>query len=89
MKINNKKGETIVEVLVSVLIAALCFVMLQVSIVSSAKINKKSIDENVPFIEDGAISKNIEVKIKRSYSNTESSVSVQGYETSDGYYYYE
>lgn len=89
MKINNKKGETIVEVLVSVLIAALCFVMLQVSIVSSAKLNKKSIDENVPFSEDGAISKNIEVKIKRSYSNTESSVLVQGYETSDGYYYYE
>ena len=89
MNLINKKGETIVEVLVSVLIAALCFVMLQVSIVSSAKINKKSIDENTPFSQNGAVNENIEVNITRSYTTSKSSLNVQGYKTSDGYYYYE
>lgn len=89
MNLINKKGETIVEVLVSVLIAALCFVMLQVSIISSAKINKKSMDENTPFSQSGAVNENIEVNITRSYPTSKSSLNVQGYKTSDGYYYYE
>lgn len=89
MNLINKKGETIVEVLVSVLIVALCFVMLQVSIVSSAKINKKSMDENAPFSQSGVVNQNIEVNITRSYTASKSYLNVQGYKTSDGYYYYE
>ena len=44
-KLLNNKGESIIEVLVSLLIAALCILMLQGSIVTAAKINKKTQDD--------------------------------------------
>ncbi len=89
MKITSQKGETIVEALVSVLIAALCFVALQVSIVSSANINKKSMEENVPFNKDEVSTESITVTIKRNGSSDTTVTGIQGYKTSGGYYYYE
>lgn len=83
MNIKNKKGETIVETLVAILIVAVCFVMLETSIVSAAKINKKASEENVPFIK------------RDSDINGSCSISVNGVKvatckvTEEGYYYYE
>lgn len=90
MKRLNKKGETIVETLVAILIVAVCFLMLQTSIVSSAKINKSSSNQNTPFNKSGAqkldsCTITIGGEVKRN-------LSINCYKTSDaygGYYYYE
>lgn len=88
-KLLNNKGESIIEVLVSLLIAALCILMLQGSIVTAAKINKKTQDDITPFyIGDSKSSSAFDTvtitRGTRSYSQ-----SVKGYKTSGGYYYYE
>ncbi len=89
MKLSNQKGETIVEALVSVLIAALCFVALQVSVVSSANINKKAMDENVPFSETEVREETITVTLKRTGKSDVTVKNIKGYKTSGGYYYYD
>ncbi len=87
-KLKKQNGETIAEALVSVLIAALCFVALQTSIVTSAKINKKSMEENVPFDVSNQSIENITVTINRTTSS-KTITGITGYKTSGGYYYYE
>ena len=86
-KLLNNKGESIIEVLVSLLIVALCILMLQGSIVTAAKINKKTQDDITPFYIDGSTSEFDSVTITRDTSSY--SQSVKGYKTSGGYYYYE
>ena len=86
-KLLNNKGESIIEVLVSLLIVALCILMLQGSIVTAAKINKKTQDDITPFYIDGSTSEFDNVTITRGTSSY--SQSVKGYKTSGGYYYYE
>lgn len=49
-KLLNKKGETIVETLAAILIVALCFVMLQNSIVTAAKINNSTENNQKSFV---------------------------------------
>ncbi len=86
-KLLNNKGESIIEVLVSLLIVALCILMLQGSIVTAAKINKKTQNDITPFIIDGSSSAFNNVTITRGTSTY--SQSVNGYKTDGGYYYYE
>lgn len=86
-KLLNNKGESIIEVLVSLLIVALCILMLQGSIVTAAKINKKTQDDITPFYIDGSTSEFDNVTITRGTSSY--SQCVKGYKTSGGYYYYE
>ena len=84
-KLKNKNGETLVEVLVATLIIVLCFVMICGSIVSAAKVNKKTEDMNTEFI-PSTTKAGVDMKIK--YKSTQS-LNVQGYTTENGYYYYE
>lgn len=89
----NKKGETIVETLAAILIVAVCFLMLQTSIVTAAKINKSSSEENVPYNKEGAT--NLDacfITITRSSNSDLKDDIASCYKTTDengGYYYYE
>lgn len=82
-KILNNHGESLIEVLVSLLIVALCILMLQGSIVTAAKINKKNNEHIEPFViaEFEDTSKNVMIDGKDS--------GVKIYKTKGGYYYYE
>lgn len=83
-KLYSNSGETIVEALASVLIVAVCFLMLQNAIVTSANLN------------DTASIKNITFKESEKKEDTSCTVKVNDtivtnmkcYETGD-YYYYE
>ena len=86
-KLRSSTGETLVEVLVSIIILALCFVMLQTSIVTSAKINARS-KENVKTVhlEDaGETDGKVIILEGRNQKDTGKKV----YKTESGYYYYE
>lgn len=83
MKIKKNNGETIVETLVALLIIALCFLMLQTSIVTASKINKKAMEYNVSFKLSNT-SKDITVTIDGNKVNN-----INGYISDGGYYYYE
>ena len=82
-KIFNNHGESLIEVLVSLLIVALCILMLQGSIVTAAKVNKKNNEHIEPFViaEPEDTSKNVMIDGKDS--------GVKIYKTKGGYYYYE
>lgn len=88
MKKLNNKGETIVETLVAILIVSVCFVMIQNSVVTAAKINKQASDINTQFTNNSETIKNCDIQIVRNNKST----SVSGYtcKLSEGeYYYYE
>lgn len=82
-KILNNHGESLIEVLVSLLIVALCILMLQGSIVTAAKANKKNNEHIEPFViaESEDTSKNVMI------NGNDSGVKI--YKTKGGYYYYE
>ena len=89
MKLKSKKGESIVEALVAMLIISTCFVMMSTGVVSAAKVNKAAKDTKTDLNT---------ADIKTSYSSTvtithadhsSSTVSVTEYETNSEYYYYE
>lgn len=89
-KLNNK-GETIVETLVAILIVAVCFIMLQNAVVSSARLNSKSNDENEPFLIEDVVeqtSDNCKIYVTRNSVQT-NVTSMKCYKTNGGYYYYE
>ena len=86
-KLLNNKGESIIEVLVSLLIVSLCILMLQGSIITAAKINKKVENDITPFYIDGLTKEFDSVIITRGTSSYKQKV--DGYKTSGGYYYYE
>ena len=78
----NNHGESLIETLVSMLIIALCILMLQGSIVTAAKVNNKTKTNIEPFqISDTDIVVG-EVKI----NNWNTGVSI--YQTKGGYNYY-
>lgn len=82
-KIFNNHGESLIEVLVSLLIVVLCILMLQGSIVTAAKVNKKNNEHIEPFVivEPEDTGKNVMIDGKDS--------GVKIYKTKGGYYYYE
>ena len=82
-KIFNNHGESLIEVLVSLLIVVLCILMLQGSIVTAAKVNKKNNEhiEPVVIVEPEDTGKNVMIDGKDS--------GVKIYKTKGGYYYYE
>lgn len=82
-KLFNNHGESLIEVLVSLLIVALCILMLQGSIVTAARINKRNQDHIEPFIIEGSTSTNDFVQIDGK--NTR----IEIFKTEGGYYYYE
>lgn len=88
-KLNSNHGETIVETLISVLIVAVCMIMIANSVVTAGKINKVSEDEIVPFnVTNQQKVNGCSITITRGTSNT----NVDGktcYQTEGGYYYYE
>ena len=88
-KLRDNRGETLVESLVSILIAVLAFGILATSVVTAEKINAKTRNTNVMFQYDTAIKiddkdgKNVELKS----TDKTGSGKVSLYEN-NGYYYY-
>ena len=88
-KLRSCKGETLVEVLISIIVLSLCFIILQTSIVTSNRMNKQSKDAIKVF--NSAIKTRItaQVVIKKSDGLTPSyKIGTVVYQTEDGYYYY-
>lgn len=79
----NNHGESLIETLVSLLIIALCILMLQGSIVTAARVNKKTRTNIEPF--ELADSTSTGKKIKCNDKDTDIVI----YKTKGGYYYYE
>lgn len=94
-KILNNHGESLIEVLVSLLIVALCILMLQGSIVTAAKLNNKARTHIEPFLVDGSTQsvKQLNFKLTNStgdiFDNISGQIDINYYVTKGGYYYYE
>lgn len=98
-KLLNNHGESLIEVLVSLLIVCLCFLMLQGSIVTAAKINSQNKENIEPFIKDGNKTSNrLNVALYDKNGNPiKDSIGydIKGetntfiYQSNGGYYYYE
>lgn len=88
-KLRDNRGETLVESLVSILIAVLAFGILATSVVTAEKINAKTRNTDVMFQYDTAIKiddkdgKNVELKS----TDKTGSGKVSLYKN-NGYYYY-
>ena len=89
-KLNSCKGETLVEVLISIIVLSLCFIILQTSIVASNRMNKQSKDAVKVFkITDNTTQSSAQVVIKKSGGNSISAkTGTIVHKTEDGYYYY-
>lgn len=89
-KLNSCKGETLVEVLISIIVLSLCFIILQTSIVASNRMNKQSKDAVKVFkITDNTTQSSAQVVIKKSDGNSISAkTGTIVRKTEDGYYYY-
>ena len=87
-KLRDNRGETLIESLVSVLIAVLAFAVLATSVVTAEKINAKTRNTNVMFRYDRATKQDKEIELKvAGKSGKSDSDNVTLYE-SNGYYYY-
>ena len=86
-KLRDNRGETLIESLVSVLIAVLAFGILATSVVTAEKINAKTRNTDVMFRYDRATKQDPdkEIELKGAVKNGTGMVSF--YE-SNGYYYY-
>ena len=89
MKRLNKKGETLVEVLVAVLIMASCTLMLCTGVISSARINKKVKDSKTDMDLTNIQSESSAVVNIIHEDGSKSSMDVNLVQTTNGYYYYE
>ena len=89
-KLNSCKGETLVEVLISIIVLSLCFIILQTSIVASNRMNKQSKDAVKVFkITDNTTQSSAQVVIKKSVGNSiPAKTGTIVHKTEDGYYYY-
>lgn len=87
-KLKNKKGETLVEALISVLIVVICFLALQISIVTSGKINASAKEMVLKFqiSSSDVVDTNASVTVERG--NVTKKTNIQVKKTADGYYYY-
>lgn len=93
-KILNNHGESLIEVLVSLLIVALCILMLQGSIVTAAKINNKTKSHIEPFLKNGTIvGNNLDITLTENNGNIIGGISgkvrAEIFKSERGYYYYE
>ena len=93
-KILNNHGESLIEVLVSLLIVALCILMLQGSIVTAAKINNKTKSHIKPFLKNGTIvGDKLDITLIDNNGNIingiSGKVSAEIFKSEGGYYYYE
>lgn len=89
-KLHSCKGETLVEVLISIIVLSLCFIILQTSIVASNRMNKQSKDAVKVFkITDNTTQSSAQVVIKKSDGNSiPAKTGTIVHKTEDGYYYY-
>lgn len=87
-KLNKKTGESIAETLISILIVAICFVMLQHAITVSSRINESSTDQINPFNETSKTVQSCQIYVDGSGSQTQVNNMIC-YKTQGGYYYYE
>lgn len=88
-KLNSCKGETLVEVLISIIVLSLCFIILQTSIVASNRMNKQSKDAVKVFKITGNTTQSAQVVIKKSGGNSiTAKTGTIVHKTEDGYYYY-
>lgn len=85
-KLKSNNGETLLEVLIAIIVLAFCFIILQTSIVASARMNKQSADGVKPFRIDQSDGKYVPIKIVRNGVSSDTKVFI--YKTKDGYYYY-
>lgn len=93
-KILNNHGESLIEVLVSLLIVALCILMLQGSIVTAAKINNKTKSHIEPFLKNGTrVGDKLDITLTDNNGNIIGEISgkasVEIFKSEGGYYYYE
>ena len=93
-KLNSCKGETLGEVLISIIVLSLCFIILQTSIVASNRMNKQSKDAvkgfkipEEPTNADAYENKNVYIKNSAGQVVAEF-IGKAIYHTEDGYYYY-
>ena len=86
-KLRDNRGETLIESLVSVLIAVLAFAVLATSVVTAEKINAQTRNTDVMFRYDGATKQDKEKEIELKGAGKSGSGDVMLYE-SNGYYYY-
>ena len=86
-KLRNNRGETLVESLVSILIAVLAFGILATSVVTAEKINAKTRNTDVMFRYDGATKQDQDKEIELKGAVESGSGTVSLYEN-NGYYYY-
>lgn len=86
-KLRDNRGETLVESLVSILIAVLAFGILATSVVTAEKINAKTRNTDVMFRYDEATKQDQDKKIELKGAVKSGSGTVLLYE-SNGYYYY-
>ena len=87
-KLRNNRGETLVESLVSILIAVLAFGILATSVVTAEKINAKTRNTNVMFrYEEATKIDGKKVELKSTDKTQTGSGKVSLYK-SNGYYYY-
>ena len=93
-KILNNHGESLIEVLVSLLIVALCILMLQGSIVTAAKINNKTKSHIEPFLKEGTkVGDKLDITLTDNNGNIigeiSGKVSAEIFKSEGGDYYYE
>ena len=93
-KILNNHGESLIEVLESLLIVALCILMLQGSIVTAAKINNKTKAHIEPFLKNGSkVGDKLDITLTDNNGNIidgiSGKVSANIYQSEGGFYYYE
>lgn len=86
-KLRNNRGETLVESLVSILIAVLAFGILATSVVTAEKINAKTRNTDVMFRYDGATKQDPDKEIELQGTGKSGTGDVTLYK-SNGYYYY-
>lgn len=86
-KLRDNRGETLIESLVSVLIAVLAFAVLATSVVTAEKINAQTRNTDVMFRYDRATKQEQDKKIELQGTGKSGTGDVTLYE-SNGYYYY-
>ena len=83
-KLHNQNGESLVEVLVSILILALTFVFLTTAVITAAKINRKVQDTDTSFLYSTGAGSAGTIQFPGGNSAT-----VTVFTTVNGYQYYE
>lgn len=86
-KLRDNRGETLIESLVSVLIAVLAFAVLATSVVTAEKINAQTRNTDVMFRYDRATKQDPDKEIKLQGTGKSGTGDVMLYK-SNGYYYY-